>query len=230
MIAQTSHPKNRLAGQKTASGIFCDFAAEARPETLPQTLGTHLECVTYIFKNASGCAVGPYSGFDAFSSVGDNSKIDGKFTESEFRAAIEIIKKTEPKFYAYMKANYRLFQYGNENKPELRKASGYRIGVAIYINMDFTLAYLNFDGTAAQFLASVILHEATHIGYAAMGYPSSIISPQNEASVRYWVEDWAIRHNIPETTPGARAFGGKNPDFNQILRDVQRDGYGKKSF
>jgi hypothetical protein len=57
MIAETSRLKNALAGQKLASGIFCDFTTEARPETLPQVTDTHQESATYNYKTASGFVV-----------------------------------------------------------------------------------------------------------------------------------------------------------------------------
>lgn len=56
-IAETSRPKNALAGQKLASGIFCDFATETRPATLPQVTETHQENATYNYNFASGFAV-----------------------------------------------------------------------------------------------------------------------------------------------------------------------------
>jgi len=77
-IAQTTHPENRFAAQKPASGIFFDFAVEARPATLPQTLGTHLESATYVYKTAPGCAVDPNSVAGADSTArsnGANSQI-----------------------------------------------------------------------------------------------------------------------------------------------------------
>jgi hypothetical protein len=56
-FAPTTHPENRLAAQKTASGFFCDFATDARPVTLPQTLETYQESGTRIYETASGFAV-----------------------------------------------------------------------------------------------------------------------------------------------------------------------------
>ncbi|MDF9833346.1 hypothetical protein M2103_001569 [Ereboglobus sp. PH5-5] len=120
-----------------------------------------------------------------------------------------------------MKAKYKLEAYGNQTDSKMRNVSGYTDGKTIFFNMDFTVAYLNFTGTPAQFLALTILHEATHIGYAALGKPSGYM---NEASVRYWVEDWAIRNNVPETGSGYRDTIGLRHDFKQIYNDVIRDG------
>jgi len=52
---------NRLAGPKTAPGIFFSAPPKTRRETPSQSLGTHQESATYVFVFASGCAVGPNS-------------------------------------------------------------------------------------------------------------------------------------------------------------------------
>ena len=57
----TARPANRLAGQKTAPGIFLAPARKTRQETVSLTLGTHQESSTYVFVFAPGCAVAPNS-------------------------------------------------------------------------------------------------------------------------------------------------------------------------
>jgi hypothetical protein len=52
---------NRLAGPKTAPGIFFSAPPKTRRETPSQSLGTHQESATYVFVFASGCAVAPNS-------------------------------------------------------------------------------------------------------------------------------------------------------------------------
>ncbi len=61
----TARPANRLAGQKTAPGIFLAPARKTHQETVSLTLGTHQESGTYGFVFAPGCAVAPNSGYDA---------------------------------------------------------------------------------------------------------------------------------------------------------------------
>ena len=61
----TARPANRLAGRKTAPGIFLAPARKTRQETVSLTLGTHQESSTYVFVFAPGCAVGPNSGLYA---------------------------------------------------------------------------------------------------------------------------------------------------------------------
>ena len=56
-----SRPVKRLAGRKTAPGIFFAAPPKTRPETPSQSLGTHQESTTYVFVFVPGCAVAPNS-------------------------------------------------------------------------------------------------------------------------------------------------------------------------
>ncbi|MDF9828247.1 hypothetical protein M2447_002365 [Ereboglobus sp. PH5-10] len=120
-----------------------------------------------------------------------------------------------------MKTKYKLEAYGNQTDPKMKNISAHTDDKTIYFNMNFTVAYLNSAGTLVQFLALTILHEATHIGYVSLDQPSGYM---NEESVPYWVADWAIRNNIPETDSGYRDISGSRPDFKQIYNDVIRNG------
>jgi RHS repeat-associated protein len=163
---------------------------------------------------------------------GNNRDLSGKFTAAEFKSAIDLIKSTKPDYYNYIKTRYSLTVYGNQTDPDKRNASGYTYGgdKTVNINMDYTLAFLQFKGTAAQFLSYTILHESIHIGYNLEGFlrQPGANPAMNEASVRYWIEDWAIKNGIPETISGARMKAGDSflPNFKQIYDDVvNRDGY-----
>ena len=56
-----SRPAKRLAGRKTAPGIFLAPTLETRPEATTQTLGLHKETCVFGYDFASGCAVAPNS-------------------------------------------------------------------------------------------------------------------------------------------------------------------------
>ena len=57
-----ARPANRLAGQKTAPGIFFAAPPKTHPETVTQVTNPHQESATYVFVFVSGCAVAPNSG------------------------------------------------------------------------------------------------------------------------------------------------------------------------
>ena len=54
-----ARPAKRLAGQKTAPGIFFAAPPKTHPETVTQVTNTHQESTTYVFVFAPGCAVAP---------------------------------------------------------------------------------------------------------------------------------------------------------------------------
>jgi hypothetical protein len=58
---RVSRLANRLAGRKTAPGIFWLHRPETRPESPLQLTETHQESATYVFVFVSGCAVAPNS-------------------------------------------------------------------------------------------------------------------------------------------------------------------------
>ncbi len=58
---QNTRPAKRVAGQKTAPRIFFAAPSKTHPETATQSVGTHLESVTYVYDFAPGCAVAPNS-------------------------------------------------------------------------------------------------------------------------------------------------------------------------
>lgn len=60
--SRNTRSENRLAGRKTAPGIFFAPAPETRREAAPQVTTTHQESATYVFVFVSGCAVAPNSG------------------------------------------------------------------------------------------------------------------------------------------------------------------------
>jgi hypothetical protein len=64
-----ARPAKRLAGQKTAPGIFFAAPPKTHRETPSQSLGTHQESVTYVFVFAPGCAVAPNSGLSDLSGL-----------------------------------------------------------------------------------------------------------------------------------------------------------------
>jgi len=58
-----------------------------------------------------------------------------------------------------------------------------------------------------------------------------------KASIRYWVEDWAVRNGIPQTVPGERSGTGFlgntppfTPNFSNIYDGVVNDGYSTDPF
>ncbi len=66
----TARPANRLAGRKTAPGIFLAPAPKTRQETVSLSLGTHQESSTYVFVFAPGCVVAPNGALGEAGSVG----------------------------------------------------------------------------------------------------------------------------------------------------------------
>ena len=54
-----ARPEKRVAGQKTASGIFFAAPPKTRRENPSQTLGTHQKNWVFAYDFASGCAVAP---------------------------------------------------------------------------------------------------------------------------------------------------------------------------
>ena len=54
-----ARPAKRLAGRKTAPGIFFVPVPKTRPETVTQVTNPHQESATYVFVFVSGCAVAP---------------------------------------------------------------------------------------------------------------------------------------------------------------------------
>lgn len=54
-----ARPAKRLAGQKTAPGIFFAAPPKTHPETVTQVTNTHQESATYVFVFVPGCAVAP---------------------------------------------------------------------------------------------------------------------------------------------------------------------------
>ena len=58
---QTSRPEKRVAGRKTAPGIFLRTTPETRPANLPQVTETHQENSVFVCTIALGCAVDPNS-------------------------------------------------------------------------------------------------------------------------------------------------------------------------
>ncbi|MGH8020206.1 MAG: hypothetical protein ACREIA_18395, partial [Opitutaceae bacterium] len=59
---RNARPAKRVAGQKTASGIFFAVPSKTHLETATQTLGTHQRNSVFAYDFASGCAVAPNSG------------------------------------------------------------------------------------------------------------------------------------------------------------------------
>ena len=55
-------PEKRVAGRKTAPGIFLSATPKPHPEAAAQSLGTHQENWVFAYDFASGCAVDPNSG------------------------------------------------------------------------------------------------------------------------------------------------------------------------
>jgi hypothetical protein len=58
---QTSHPGNRVAGRKTAPGIFLRTTPKTCPENLPQVTETHQENAVTVVTIVLGCVVAPNS-------------------------------------------------------------------------------------------------------------------------------------------------------------------------
>jgi hypothetical protein len=58
---RNARPANRVAGQKTASGIFFAAPSKTHWENPTQTLGTHQQNLVCGYDFASGCAVAPNS-------------------------------------------------------------------------------------------------------------------------------------------------------------------------
>jgi RHS repeat-associated protein len=165
---------------------------------------------------------------------GEASFKAGHFTTDELKAAIAIAKRDEPGFMSYVLDHAKLFVYGNGYAPpgqgliDTSKMGGFSlIGPGeVYINMDYSITSSQFSGSREQFLASVILHEAMHVYYYQRGdyFQEGANRAWAEASIRYWIETWAVKNKIPTVTPGSRVNG--IPEYKKIFDAVvYRDKY-----
>jgi hypothetical protein len=143
-----------------------------------------------------------------------NRELDRKFSIADINNAVELLKTKYPQLYESIKPgeihiNGFLGEVQDNGTMRYRGASGMADVLTgdIYINYNNTVAYEAHEGSKAEFLASVIVHEAIHIEYYNDGmiYNEQYSSrAYEEASVRYWTEVWAQAHGLPEVTPGAR--------------------------
>ncbi len=237
--SRSSCPKNRLAGRKLAPRVFGKKAAPHARQTLLLVLVWHRENAAAPWQLVLGCVVAPNSG-DAFSVGGKSAGTTTGFTQKDYNDALALLKATKPDYYNNVISKLKLSTYSGATD-KTKAYSGYSNVKAgtVSVNLDSTVAAQKFSGTAAQFLAVVILHEATHVAYYQGGFRSNPgASPaMEEASIRYWVEDWAIKNGIPETVPDGRSgtgfFGNKppfTPNFSNIYDGVVNDGYSTKPF
>lgn len=181
----------------------------------------------------------PNSG-DAFSVGGKSAGTTTGLTQKDYNDALALLKATKPDYYNQVISKLTLSTYSGATDAT-KTYSGYSNVKAgtVSVNLDSTVAAQKFSGTGAQFLAVVILHESTHIEYYREGFRNNLGgSPaMEEASIRYWVEDWAIKNGIPETVPDGRSgtgfFGNKppfTPNFSSIYDGVVNDGYSTDPF
>lgn len=68
-MTAATHQANHLAGSKTASRIFFADPPKVRPVLPSQVTETHLESVTYVYRNAPGCVVAPNSTDDYLDAI-----------------------------------------------------------------------------------------------------------------------------------------------------------------
>jgi hypothetical protein len=88
---EISCPENRFAEEKTAPRIFLRTEPELRPESLPQTIGTHQENTVFFGTIVLGCVVAPNSGvFIAGPGFGFNSALIRPSPEND-RAATNML-------------------------------------------------------------------------------------------------------------------------------------------
>ncbi len=148
-----------------------------------------------------------------------------QFTRAQLYAALEMIKNTLPHYYSNViaKSTIKLSvskdTYAGESAPE-RLANGSVIGFYIGINPNMTEALGQFSGTKKDFIAALLVHESLHIYYYGEKSIPELRTPENEASVRFYTEEWAIANGVPEVTPGSRGADGM-PNYQNILADVK---------
>jgi len=102
-----ARPAKRLAGRKTAPGIFFVPVPKTRPETVTQVTNPHQERATYVFVFVSGCAVGPNSGYYSIGYGASATVFDGKGYSVSVGASL-VQPVSDPSLGSYLTLTFSL--------------------------------------------------------------------------------------------------------------------------
>jgi hypothetical protein len=202
---------NRLAGPKTAPGIFFSAPPKTRRETPSQSLGTHQESATYVFVFASGCAVAPNSGGGSSNGSGSTLSFGQKLATYAGGAVL-----TQPVFSLLLGSNNQSF-LGNwlmgtlpsqinypENSPEMldmEQSPGANVmRQRFYANGEQSTNNL-FFGTGQAYVSTV--YDPYNTAFQVGGFAGASVVNNGDGTATYTITNVAgensfFYHMVPD--------------------------------